>query len=58
MGDSSEETETGRDRKENILRSMPGSEVMPLGQKGLETARGRGRSSLPACQGADRRGTV
>ena len=57
MGDSSDETKLGRDRKDNILAGS-GREVMPFQRKGLETARGRGRSSLPACEGADRRGTV
>jgi hypothetical protein len=58
MGDASEETKIGRDRKENILHGRLRTRVKPSGRRGLETARGRGRSSLSACEGVDRRGTA
>jgi hypothetical protein len=58
MGDASEETKIGRDRKRTSCAAGSGREVKPSGRRGPETARGRGRSSLPACEGVDRRGTA
>jgi hypothetical protein len=59
MGDflTGDENRSRSEGKHPALHAQD-AKVMPSGGRGLETARGRVRSSLPYCEGADRRGTV